>query len=67
MEALIDTGSTISVISADMFKHLGNLGNHRQNTDKSGVSMCTLANGTEINIKQRSMIDITVGTHETDG
>ena len=60
MEALIDTGATISVISADMFKHLGNL--HRQNTDKSDVCMCTLANGTEINIKQKSMIDITVDT-----
>ena len=44
MEALIDTGATISVISTDMIKQLGNI--HRQYIDKSDVSMSTLANGT---------------------
>ena len=33
-----------------------------EDIDKSDVSMCTLANGTEIKLKQKSMIYITIGT-----
>ena len=59
-EALIDTGATLSVISEHAISQLKLI--PLEPTDLSEINSCTLANGTEIPIKHKVMLSVTLGS-----
>ena len=59
IEALIDTGATLSVISDSLLNHLKNP--IRQSVGQCDIDNCTLANGTNISIKHKTVLTFYIG------
>ena len=59
LEALIDTGATLSVISKSLLENLGSLVS--QTIDNGDIDSCILANGERVGITHKTIITFTLG------